>query len=115
MTRPTYDLSDIGYIPEEAFVAFMENNGATADDPFPYHNDLDDAVEDFTDHFYGEWDSVVEYAENYVEETGMLDGLPENLRYYFDVQAFARDLVLGGDIYTLPTPDGFGVFVFSGY
>ena len=38
------------------------------------------------------------YAEDYLESTGMLDQMPENLRYYFDVDAFARDLVLGGDI-----------------
>lgn len=38
------------------------------------------------------------YAEDYLERTGMLDQMPESLRFYFDVGAFARDLVLGGDI-----------------
>jgi len=28
----------------------------------------------------------------------MLDQMPENLRNYFDTEAFARDMVLGGDI-----------------
>jgi len=28
----------------------------------------------------------------------MLDQMPENLRTYFDTEAFARDMVLGGDI-----------------
>ena len=36
--------------------------------------------------------------EAYLEDTGLLDQIPENLRYYFDIKAFARDLVLGGDI-----------------
>ncbi|KPP83031.1 MAG: antirestriction protein [Oceanicaulis sp. HLUCCA04] len=40
----------------------------------------------------------VEYAESYIEDTGLLNGMPENLRYYFDTEAFARDMVLGGDI-----------------
>ena len=40
----------------------------------------------------------LEYAEQYIDDTDMLDGLPENLRYYFDTEAFARDMVLGGDI-----------------
>lgn len=40
----------------------------------------------------------VEYAREYIEETGMLDPLPESLRWYFDTEAFARDLVLAGDI-----------------
>ncbi|PCI21054.1 hypothetical protein COB64_00850 [Candidatus Wolfebacteria bacterium] len=38
------------------------------------------------------------YAENYIEDTGLLDEMPENLRYYFDVDAFARDMLLSGDI-----------------
>ena len=38
------------------------------------------------------------YAENYIEDTGLLDEMPENLRYYFDVEAFARDMLLSGDI-----------------
>ncbi|MEQ9087087.1 MAG: antirestriction protein ArdA [Pontimonas sp.] len=38
------------------------------------------------------------YAEEYLESTGLLDQMPENLRFYFDVDAFARDLQLGGDI-----------------
>lgn len=39
-----------------------------------------------------------EYAEDFIEEIGALNQLPENLRYYFDTKAFARDLLLNGDI-----------------
>jgi antirestriction protein len=28
----------------------------------------------------------------------MLDGMPEHLRYYFDYEAFARDMELNGDV-----------------
>ena len=42
--------------------------------------------------------SPKDYAEDFIADTRMLDGLPENLRYYFDVEAFARDMLLGGDI-----------------
>jgi antirestriction protein len=38
------------------------------------------------------------YAEDYLESTGMLDQMPENLRCYVDVDAFARDLLMGSDI-----------------
>jgi len=41
---------------------------------------------------------ALEYADHYIEETGLLDQIPENLQFYFDTEAFARDLVLGGDI-----------------
>ncbi|MEH6478460.1 MAG: antirestriction protein ArdA [Sneathiella sp.] len=42
-----------------------------------------------------------EYTESYLEDTGLLDQIPESLQYYIDVEAFARDLVLGGDVSTL--------------
>ncbi|MAO39209.1 MAG: hypothetical protein CMK70_03020 [Pseudohongiella sp.] len=37
-----------------------------------------------------------QYAEDFIEETGALNH--ETLRYYFDTKAFARDMLLGGDI-----------------
>ena len=39
-----------------------------------------------------------EYAEEYITDSGLLDDMPENLRYYFDCEAFARDMLLSGDI-----------------
>jgi len=39
-----------------------------------------------------------QFAENYLEETGMIELLPENLRYYFDYEAYARDMLYNGDI-----------------
>lgn len=45
--------------------------------------------------------STLEYAISYLEDTGLLDQIPENLRYYFDTESFARDLELNGDIASL--------------
>ncbi len=42
--------------------------------------------------------SALEYAEQYIDDTGMLDQMPENVRFYFDTASFARDLVISGDI-----------------
>ena len=39
-----------------------------------------------------------EYAEQLLEDAGLLDALAEHVRSYFDTEAFARDLLLGGDI-----------------
>ncbi len=36
--------------------------------------------------------TIFEYAEEYIQNTGMLDTLPENLRYYFNRESFARDM-----------------------
>lgn len=53
-----------------------------------------------------EWSEV---AEQYADETGLLDSIPDNLRYYFDFAAFGRDLSMDstasdeidGDFYVL--------------
>lgn len=36
-------------------------------------------------------------AEQYADETGLLDSIPENLRYYFDFEAFGRDMDIEGE------------------
>jgi len=40
--------------------------------------------------------SAEEYADNYIKETGLLDQISENPRYYFDTKAFACDMLLYG-------------------
>jgi antirestriction protein len=47
---------------------------------------------------YTGYATVIEYAESYLEDSGLLAEVPETLRYYIDVEAFARDLELGGDV-----------------
>ena len=47
---------------------------------------------------YTGYATVIEYAEELVEDSGARKKLPEFLRYYIDVSAFARDLVLGGEV-----------------
>lgn len=42
--------------------------------------------------------TLLEYAEEYIDSTGLLDQMPESLRYYFDTESFARDMRLGGDV-----------------
>ncbi len=43
--------------------------------------------------------SHAELAEEFVESTGMLDGVHEHIANYFDYEAYGRDLVLGGDVW----------------
>ena len=49
-------------------------------------------ISDIEDCYYGEFDDFTDFAHHLMEETGDLDQIPENLRYYFDFEAFGRDL-----------------------
>lgn len=53
---------------------------------------------DFNDRYYGQYRDWKQMAEELLDSTGALDAIPENLRYYFDYDAYARDMRLGGDM-----------------
>ena len=56
-------------------------------------NDGHDANK-FEDAYMGEYDSEQDYAEQLLEETGEINEIPQHLRYYFDYEAYARDLFI---------------------
>lgn len=51
-------------------------------------------VSAFEDAYEGEYNSELDYIYQYIEDTGMLDGIPDNIRNYFDYEAFARDVFM---------------------
>lgn len=69
----------------EAFRVWLDEMGGDPED-----------VEQFEDCYEGEYDSELDYIYQYVEDTGMLSEMPENLRHYFDFEAFARDVFMTG-------------------
>lgn len=75
--------------------------------------DLDRARELMSDGYRGAWHSLEEYAENFLEDTGAFQGASDTLRNYFDFEKFARDLEIGGDVFTIETDDGM-THVFDG-
>ena len=72
----------------EIFGAILEN-GMSAEEAFEIVKNGDYMM--FYDCF-----SMAAVAEQYAEETGLLDSMPENLRYYFDFEAFGRDMKIEG-------------------
>ena len=70
----------------------------------------DEIAEAFSDVYAGTFDNLAAWAEELADETGMLESVPENLRYYFDFSAWGRDAELNGDIWTAETPAGTAVF-----
>ena len=82
----------------DAFLAYVDYQG-------------EEYAVDFEDQYLGEWDSIEAYAESYLEESGTLDEIPENLRQYFDMKAFAFDLEY--DLFTIESDHG--LYVFNNY
>lgn len=64
---------------EAAFVAWAEYTGESD-------------YEAFEEAYCGEADDEEAYAMSLAEDCGLLSGMPDNLRGYFDYAAFARDL-----------------------
>ncbi len=91
-----------------AFAAWVDHRGK--------HDEL---IDEFDDHYFGEWNSVREYAEHILDDLGYLDEIekvvPDYLKPYvaIDTSAFSRDLILGGDIHVHENADG-KVWVFDG-
>lgn len=69
--------------------------------------DLPD-VSDFQDHYHGTWETFQAYAENYADDTGLLQGVAEHIAQYFDMKAWADDLE--NDYFTEEVDGGVAVF-----
>ena len=72
----------------EAFGAMLECGYAT-----------DEALQKVQDNEYRLYDgcySMAEVAEMYADETGLLESVPDDLRMYFDFEAYGRDMEIGG-------------------
>jgi antirestriction protein len=77
----------------EMVAAYLENSGETVT-----AENLPELIEQAEERYTG-YETVLEYAESYLEDSGLLAEVPETLRYYVDTEAFARDLVLGGEVF----------------
>lgn len=60
--------------------------------------DPEEWADAFHDAYAGTFDSAEDWARQYIDSTGQLGDMPENLRYYFDYASFARDVRIGGDM-----------------
>jgi antirestriction protein len=61
--------------------------------------DTDEALQKVQDNEYRIYDgcyTMAEVAEMYCDETGLLSSIPDDLRMYFDFEAFGRDMDING-------------------
>ena len=70
-----------------------------------------ESIQYILDHHVGSADSWDDYVADYIEQTGMLDSMPESLRGYFDFDAYGRDL--WHEFTVAETSDGVKVFLSS--
>lgn len=87
-----------------AFLAWAANDSSNLDDP-----------RDFADAYAGEWDSLADYAEDFLEQTGADVKAPADQWWhplnYVDWERMGNDLEHSGDVWTAPAEGG-KVYVF---
>lgn len=77
------------------------------------HFETDNLEEKFLEQWQGAHDSESAFADHLLDQTGQLREFPEWAQSYFDFEAYARDLRIGGD-YSFLRHQG-QVYVFSNY
>jgi len=72
-----------------------------------YMGGIDSTSEELFDEVYqGEWNSEVEFTENFADE---IMEIPENIQFYFDYEKFSRDLFIN-DYWSFESSNGVHVF-----
>lgn len=82
------ELENLDEYDKEIVNAFIENG-----------SNVEEALEHFRDGDYmlfSNCSDMTDVAYQYIEETGLLDGVPETLRNYFDYEAYGRDMSYEG-------------------
>ncbi|MBU6232608.1 antirestriction protein ArdA [Patescibacteria group bacterium] len=104
----------LGEYPDLDALMFQQKMLEKHGDAWAAYMDITDAAdaseEDFGDRYSGCFKSEEAWADDFVESTGMLESVPENLRYYFDMAAFARDAEMSGDVDFARGDEGVHVF-----
>jgi antirestriction protein len=77
-----------------AFILWLRNTASG--------ESVEDSIQRYEDEspFCGCWDSLADYAEEWLTDIGALAGVCPLLAQYFDYEAYGRDLENGGDIWT---------------
>ena len=62
--------------------------------------DIQEARSALEDNYCGQYRSLADFAQEITEET---TSIPQNLAYYIDYSAMARDMEMNGDVFTIET------------
>jgi Antirestriction protein (ArdA) len=64
----------------------------------------------FSESYQGAYESLEDWAEQYLQETGLLEQVPESFRGYLDLESWADDAELNGEIFPVELEDKTHVF-----
>ena len=70
------------HLDAEVIDAYLDNMGS--------YGGVD--ISNIEDAYYGEFEDFTDFAHNLLNDTGDLNQMPDNLRPYFDFEAYGRDL-----------------------
>lgn len=90
--------------------AFIAEYGKLGAELVGYFGELDEAREAITDRYHGAYSDLADYMQGITEECLTI---PENLRFYIDWKAMARDAEMNGDLLTIQTAHD-EIHVFAG-
>jgi antirestriction protein len=77
---------------------FIEEHGEFGAELVSHTGSLDEAKDILENRYAGVLDSLADFAEDLLEQTGQLESVPDNLRSYLDFAAYGRDLTLSGEL-----------------
>lgn len=98
---------DVGEDQWAALCAWVRSGSYETEDNTPFPD-----VRAFQDKYRGHWNSFEDYAQDLVDNTGMMYGWPEEAVQYFNWDSWTEDL--RQDYTVLDTPDwDLGVYVFQ--
>ncbi|MFZ5893405.1 MAG: antirestriction protein ArdA [Myxococcota bacterium] len=93
-----------------AIGAFIKEHGELGGALLGHLGDLDDAKRALEEQHAGSGSSLADWAEEFLADTGALQGMPEHLRPYFDFDRYSHDLELGGDVFSIDVDGTVHVF-----
>jgi antirestriction protein len=90
--------------------AFIAEHGELGAKLVNQSYDVDEARGILQDQYAGSGDSLVDWVGEFLEDSGQLSEIPERWRAYVDFDQYARDLEVGGDIFTVEAEGTVHVF-----
>ena len=81
----------------------IEEHGQIISHLIDGHCEIDNAEDYLQDNYQGEFKNLEDWAYQHIEDTGMLQDVPETIKNYFNYESFAEDCRLNGDIFTIET------------